>query len=193
MFEQTRHKKGRRAKSRNGFYILICGGFESKLLSKDKLAAIRDLLRSSNSEWTTDAIAVQFKNGKKNKAAIFENLKRLEWFGIVNSRNDGTIKHWQHLECDRVGGKTATFTFTNRETLQAMNYRNLITIESGKRSGKPCIRGMRITVYDVLSYLASGMTYQEVLEDFPYLTLEDIFACLSYAADREQQTLLVQA
>jgi uncharacterized protein (DUF433 family) len=67
-----------------------------------------------------------------------------------------------------------------------MNYHNLITIESGKRSGKPCIRGMRITVYDVLSYLASGMTYQEVLEDFPYLTQEDIFACLSYAADREQ-------
>jgi uncharacterized protein (DUF433 family) len=68
-----------------------------------------------------------------------------------------------------------------------------ITIEPGKRSGKPCIRGMRITVYDVLSYLASGMTYQEILEDFPYLTQEDILACLSYAADRERQTLLIQA
>lgn len=66
-----------------------------------------------------------------------------------------------------------------------MNCRDRITIESGKRSGKPCIRGMRITVYDVLSYLASGMTYQEVLEDFPYLTQEDIFSCLSYAADTE--------
>ena len=74
-----------------------------------------------------------------------------------------------------------------------MNYRDRITIESGKLSGKPCIRGMRITVYDILSYLASGMTYQEVFEDFPYLTQEDIFACLSYAADREQQTLLIQA
>ena len=74
-----------------------------------------------------------------------------------------------------------------------MNYRDRITIEVGKRSGKPCIRGMRITVYDVLSYLASGMTYQEVLEDFPYLTKADILACLSYAADREQKTLLVQA
>ena len=74
-----------------------------------------------------------------------------------------------------------------------MNYRDRITLEAGKCSGKPCIRGMRITVYDVLSYLASGMTYQEVLEDFPYLTQEDIFACLSYAADREQQTLLIQA
>jgi uncharacterized protein (DUF433 family) len=68
-----------------------------------------------------------------------------------------------------------------------------ITIEPGKRSGKPCIRGMRITVYDVLSYLAAGMTYQEVLEDFPYLTQEDILACLSYAADRERQTRSIQA
>ncbi len=60
-----------------------------------------------------------------------------------------------------------------------MDYRNIITIEPGKRGGKPSIRGMRITVYDVLSYLASGMTYQELLEDFPYLTKEDILACLS--------------
>lgn len=72
-----------------------------------------------------------------------------------------------------------------------MDYRNIITIEPGKRSGKPCIRGMRITVYDVLSYLAAEMTYEEILEDFSYLTKEDILACLSYAADREQQTLVV--
>lgn len=72
-------------------------------------------------------------------------------------------------------------------------YQNIITIEPGKRGGKPCIRGMRITVYDVLSYLASGMTYQEVLDDFPYLTQEDILACLSYAADRERQMLTLQA
>ena len=65
-----------------------------------------------------------------------------------------------------------------------MQYQNIITIELGKRGGKPCIRGMRITVYDVLSYLASGMTYEELLDDFPYLTQEDILACLSYAADR---------
>lgn len=63
-----------------------------------------------------------------------------------------------------------------------MKYQNIVTIEPGKRSGKPCIRGMRITVYDVLSYLASGMTYEELLDDFPYLTKEDIIACLSYAA-----------
>lgn len=75
----------------------------------------------------------------------------------------------------------------------SIKHQNIITIEPGKRGGKPCIRGMRITVYDVLSYLAAGMTYQEVLEDFPYLTQEDILACLSYAADRERQTLMVQA
>ncbi|HEX8130402.1 MAG TPA: DUF433 domain-containing protein [Pyrinomonadaceae bacterium] len=73
-----------------------------------------------------------------------------------------------------------------------MNYKELITIEPGKRGGKPCIRGMRITVYDVLSYLAAGMTEQEILDDFPYLTREDILACLSYAADRERQQMVVQ-
>ncbi|MBC6422294.1 MAG: DUF433 domain-containing protein [Hormoscilla sp. SP5CHS1] len=62
-----------------------------------------------------------------------------------------------------------------------MQYQDIITIEPGKRSGKPCIRGMRITVYDVLSYLAAGMTYEELLDDFPYLTKEDILASLSYA------------
>jgi len=72
-----------------------------------------------------------------------------------------------------------------------MSEQNIITIEPGKRSGKPCIRGMRITVYDALSYLAAGMTYEELLEDFPYLTKQDILACLSYAAEREQQTLIV--
>jgi uncharacterized protein (DUF433 family) len=73
-----------------------------------------------------------------------------------------------------------------------MSYKDIITIEPGKRGGKPCIRGMRITVYDVLEYLASGMTAQEVLEDFPYLREEDIRACLSYAADREKSLMVVQ-
>ena len=72
-----------------------------------------------------------------------------------------------------------------------INYREVITIEPGKRGGKPCIRGMRITVYDVLSYLAAGMSQNEILDDFPYLTREDILACLSYASEREQQTLVV--
>ena len=74
-----------------------------------------------------------------------------------------------------------------------MDYRHIITMEPGKRGGKPCIRGMRITVYDVLDYLASGMTQEEILRDFPYLTAEDIQACLSYAADRERQQLASNA
>jgi uncharacterized protein (DUF433 family) len=67
------------------------------------------------------------------------------------------------------------------------DWRSLITIEPGKRGGRPCIRGMRITVFDVLSYLAAGMTAVEILEDFPYLTAVDIQACLAYAAERERQ------
>jgi len=73
-----------------------------------------------------------------------------------------------------------------------MNYQEIITIEPGKRGGKPCIRGMRITVYDVLEYLASGMSQEEVLEDFPYLTKEDILACLAYAADREKRLMVIE-
>ena len=60
-------------------------------------------------------------------------------------------------------------------------------MEPGKRSGKPCIRGLRIAVYDVLEYLASGMSESEILEDFPELTREDILACLAFAADRERR------
>jgi uncharacterized protein (DUF433 family) len=74
-----------------------------------------------------------------------------------------------------------------------MNYRDIITIASGKRGGKPCIRGMRMTVYDVLEYLASGMTEQQLLADFPDLTIEDIRACLAYAADRERMQFTVSA
>jgi uncharacterized protein (DUF433 family) len=68
-----------------------------------------------------------------------------------------------------------------------MNYSEIITMEPGKRGGKPCIRGLRITVYDVLEYLASGMSHADVLREFPYLTEADILACLAYAADRERK------
>lgn len=67
-----------------------------------------------------------------------------------------------------------------------LDWRKIITVEPGKRGGKPCIRGMRITVQDVLEYLAGGMSTEEILTDFPYLTREDIQACLAYAAAREQ-------
>ena len=74
-----------------------------------------------------------------------------------------------------------------------MNYRDIITIEAGKRGGKPCIRGMRITVYEVLEYLASGMSGAEILKDFPDLTAADIQACLAYAADRERLQITLAA
>lgn len=68
-----------------------------------------------------------------------------------------------------------------------MDTSSIITIEPGKRGGKPCIRGLRITVYDVLEYLASGMSEAEIVKDFPDLTVEDIRACLAFAADRERK------
>ena len=74
-----------------------------------------------------------------------------------------------------------------------MDYRSLITIQPDKMGGKPCIRGLRITVYDVLDYLASGMTEAEILADFPDLTAEDLRACLAFAADRERRLLSIPA
>ena len=74
-----------------------------------------------------------------------------------------------------------------------ISYQDIITIEPGKRSGKPCIRGLRITVYDILEYFASGMTQDEILQDFDYLTKEDIQACFAYAADREKHSLVINA
>jgi uncharacterized protein (DUF433 family) len=73
------------------------------------------------------------------------------------------------------------------------SYKKIITLEPGKRSGKPCIRGMRITVYDVLGYLAAGMTPEQIVYDFPELTQKDIQACLMYAADSEKHTHLLQS
>jgi len=72
-----------------------------------------------------------------------------------------------------------------------MNYQDRITIEAGKRGGKPCIRGLRITVYEVLEYLASGMSEDDILRDFPDLTHDDIRACLAFAADRERKLVSV--
>jgi len=74
-----------------------------------------------------------------------------------------------------------------------MDYRHVITIEPDKRSGQPCIRGLRMTVQDVLEYLAGGMSADEILADFPDLTAEDIRACLAFAADRERRMRVVPA
>ena len=72
-----------------------------------------------------------------------------------------------------------------------MDYRDYITIDPNKRGGKPCVRGLRITVYEVLEYLASDMTEAQILEDFPDLTREDLKACIAFAADRERRLLTV--
>ena len=74
-----------------------------------------------------------------------------------------------------------------------MEYTKIITIEPDKRSGKPCIRGLRMTVTDVLEYLAGGMTPEEIVAEFPDLTLEDIRACLAFAADRERKLATLPA
>lgn len=74
-----------------------------------------------------------------------------------------------------------------------MDYRNRITIEPGKRGGKPCVRGLRITVYDVLRMLAEGMSQAEIIEDFPELQAEDIVACLGFAANRERDLYTLHA
>ncbi len=74
-----------------------------------------------------------------------------------------------------------------------MSYHDIITIEPGKRSGKPCIRSLRITVYDVLGWLASGMTEADILSDFEELTAADIKACLEFAADRERHLTGIRA
>ncbi|MDE0206408.1 MAG: DUF433 domain-containing protein [Candidatus Tectomicrobia bacterium] len=71
------------------------------------------------------------------------------------------------------------------------HYTEIVTVEPGRRGGKPCIRGLRITVYDILEYLASGMTEAEIIADFPDLTREDIRACLAFAADRERRMVSI--
>jgi len=77
--------------------------------------------------------------------------------------------------------------------MSSINYHDIITLDPNKRSGKPCIRGLRITVYDILEYFASGMTTEEILEDFDYLTKEDIQACFAYAADREKHLMVINS
>ncbi|MBD2552119.1 DUF433 domain-containing protein [Limnothrix sp. FACHB-881] len=74
-----------------------------------------------------------------------------------------------------------------------MDYRQIITIEPDKRGGKPCIRRMRITVYDVLGWLAAEMSFEEILDDFPELTMQDILACLAFAADRDHRLVAIAA
>jgi len=90
----------------------------------------------------------------------------------------------QQASISNLFAKPQTRKFSKIPTI---NYRNHITIEANKRGGKPCVRGLRITVYEVLEYLASEMTEAEILDDFPDLTREDLKACIAYAADRERR------
>lgn len=90
-----------------------------------------------------------------------------------------------------LGTGLTKFNLPRTLTNMSQSYRKRITIEPGKRGGKPCIRGLRITVYDILEYLAGGMTEQQILNDFPDLELEDIRACLAFAADRERKLVSV--
>ena len=71
-----------------------------------------------------------------------------------------------------------------------MSYQNIITLEPGKRGGRPCIRGLRITVGDVLGWVAAGMSWAEILADYPDLTEDDLRACFAYASDRERRSLI---
>jgi uncharacterized protein (DUF433 family) len=89
--------------------------------------------------------------------------------------------------------RSGRYNFKHSDRAWIMDYRNYITIEANKRGGKPCVRGLRITVYEVLEYLASEMTEAEILDDFPDLTREDLKACIGYAADRERRFTPSQA
>lgn len=82
-------------------------------------------------------------------------------------------------------------SFILKKSIETMDYHKLITIEPGKRGGRPCIRGMRIAVADILGWLAVGMSHQEIMFDYPELTEEDIRASLAYAADRERRVIAI--
>jgi uncharacterized protein (DUF433 family) len=104
--------------------------------------------------------------------------------GALRSRSCARARRQNPIVVDRVG---------RVHYVADMDYSHLITIEPDKRSGQPRIRGLRITVQDVLEYLASGMSMDEILADFPDLTTEDIRACLAYAAERERRLRVIPA
>jgi len=86
------------------------------------------------------------------------------------------------------------FCYNNKTdfgSIQMIDYKKIITIEPGKRSGKPCIRNLRITVYDILKMLANGMKNKEIIDDFPELTEDDIYASLAFAADKERSVAIL--
>ena len=122
----------------------------------------------------------------------------LRWTGLA-ARSETIVRHLgrdgKRPRCREYAGRASAdrwLALGQRASYAVgMDSQGIITIEAGKRGGKPCIRGLRITVYDVLDYLASGMTREQILADLPELTADDIQACLRFAADRERQLLAV--
>ena len=109
---------------------------------------------------------------------------------------DGRMEEWKNGRVEGRDGSDPNSALTGGQILNYsadVDYSKIITIEPGKRSGKPCIRGMRITVQDVFEYLAGGMTEDQILEEFPELTREDIHACFAFAADRERKLFVAPA
>ncbi len=105
------------------------------------------------------------------------------------------FEHWDHyISAEKLGAFPASSeSAALREGAETLDYRKIITIEPGKRGGKPCVRGMRITVGDVLGWLAAGMSHAEIIDDYPELTDEDIRACLAFAAEKEHHAVWLPA
>ena len=116
-------------------------------------------------------------------------VSRLLGLLAAGETRDGILQAYPYLEAADIDEALTRMQAARRidrlkPSFVAMDYSKIITQEPGKRGGKPCIRGLRITVSDVLEYLAGGMSEDDILRDFPYLTREDIRACLAFAADR---------
>src|ERR1700730_14557239 len=105
----------------------------------------------------------------------------------LTSGTNYVVRYWRTLVRPALERVSICLYEIFRIELPHMGYLGIITMEPGKRSGKPCIRGLRITVYDILDSPANGMTHADILREFPYLTEEDIRACLAFAADRERK------
>jgi uncharacterized protein (DUF433 family) len=111
----------------------------------------------------------------------------------LTSGTNYVVRYWRTLVRPALERVSICLYEIFRIELPHMGYLGIITMEPGKRSGKPCIRGLRITVYDILDSPANGMTHADNLREFPYLTEEDIRACLAFAADRERKLEILNA
>jgi uncharacterized protein (DUF433 family) len=111
----------------------------------------------------------------------------------LTSGTNYVVRYWRTLVRPALERVSICLYEIFRIELPHMGYLGIFTMEPGKRSGKPCIRGLRITVHDILDSPANGMTHADILREFPYLTEEDIRACLAFAADRERKLEILNA